>query len=159
MKHTAAILAFALLSGAAGAGLADVHVYVNCDAKGANCPPPPKPPKPPRPPRPPAPPAPPSPPAPPLPGDTTAYAPAMPALPAIPAVPAPPDVPAPPSPPSPPSPPKLPPVPDSAHADCAAKQPGTRLSFTLRPGETMSGICVKHGGRMRFSLREYELHE
>jgi hypothetical protein len=50
-------------------------------------------------------------------------------------------------------------VPDSAHADCASKQPGTRLSFTLRPGETMSGVCQRHEGKMRFSLREYTLHE
>jgi hypothetical protein len=82
---------------------------------------------------------------------------AIPAAP--PAPPAPPAPAAPPAPPAPPPPPKLPPVPDSAHADCASKNPGTRLSFTLRPGEIMSGICRKENGRMRFSLREYRLNE
>jgi hypothetical protein len=156
MKTTAAILLFALLSGAAGAALADVHVYVNCKAADGNCPPPPTPPKPPRPPAPPTPPA---PPAPPMPGDALAASPADAAMPATPAIPAPPAPPAPPTPPAPPSPPKLPPVPESAHADCATKKPGTRLSFTLKPGETMTGVCRKQGGRMVFSLREYELHE
>jgi hypothetical protein len=113
MKTRTAILMFALLSGAAGASLADVHVYVNCKAKDGNCPPPPVPPVPPHPP-------------------------------------------APPVPPAPPPAPEIPPVPDSAHADCAGKKPGTRLSFTLQPGETMSGVCQKQGGRMAFSLREYE---
>jgi len=41
MKTSAAILMFALLSSAAGASLADVHVYVNCSDKDAKCPPPP----------------------------------------------------------------------------------------------------------------------
>jgi hypothetical protein len=147
MKTTAAILMSALLSGAAGAALADVHVHVNCKAADANCPPPPTPPKPPRPPAPPA------PPAPPVPGDTALAAPADVAMPAMPAMPAPP------APPAPPPAPKVPPVPDSAHADCATKKPGTRLTFTLKPGETMTGVCRKEGGKMVFSLREYELHE
>jgi hypothetical protein len=149
MKTTAAILMFALLSGAAGAGLADVHVYVNCKADG-NCPPPPKPPKPPRPP------APPVPPAPPAPDDAMAYTPDAAAMPAPPAPPAPPS---PPAVPAPPPPPKVPPVPDSAHAECAAKTPGTRLTITLRAGETMTGVCQRHDGKMVFSLREYALHE
>jgi hypothetical protein len=150
MKTSAALLMFALLSSAAGASLADVHVYVDCDARDAKCPPPPKPP---RPPHPPAPPAPPSPDA------------DMAASPADAAIPAPPVPPAPPAPPSaaaipaPPPPPKVPPVPDSAHADCAAKKPGTRMTFTLRPGETMSGVCEKQDGKMRFSLRQYRLTE
>lgn len=150
MKTSAAILMFALLSSAAGASLADVHVYVDCSDKDAKCPPPPKPPKPPRPP---APPAPPVPPAPPAPDGAMAYTPADAPMPAMP------DIPAPPAPPAPPPPPKVPPVPDSAHADCATKKPGTRIMFTLRPGETMGGVCRKQGGRMVFALREYELHE
>jgi hypothetical protein len=148
MKATAALLSFALLSSAAGAALADVHVYVNCDDPGTKCPTPPKPPRPPIPPAPPAPPA---------PDIAMAASPADVAIPAPP--PAPPAPAAPPAPPAPPPPPNLPPVPDSAHADCASKNPGTRLSFTLRPGETMSGICQKVHGRMRFSLREYRLNE
>ena len=58
----------------------------------------------------------------------------MPAMPAMPAIPAPP------APPAPPPAPKIPKVPDSAHADCAAKKAGTRMMFTLRPGETMTGV-------------------
>jgi hypothetical protein len=46
-------------------------------------------------------------------------------------------------------------VPDSAHAECASKKPGTRLSLTLQPGETMSGVCRRQDGKMVFSLREY----
>ena len=150
MKKTIALLSFALLSSAAGACLADVHVYVNCDARDAKCLPPPKPP------RPPLPPAPPAPPAPPVPGVD------MDASPADVAIPVPPTPPAPPSPasiPAPPPPPKVPAVPDSAHADCASKKPGTHMMFTLRPGESMSGVCVKRDGKMRFSLREYRLTE
>jgi hypothetical protein len=153
MKTSAAILMFALLSSAAGASLADVHVYVNCSDKDAKCPPPPKPPKPPRPP---APPAPPLPPAPPAPDGAMAYTPADVPMPAMPAMPA---IPVPPAPPAPPPPPKVPPVPDSAHAECAAKTPGSRLTITLRAGETMTGVCQRHDGKMVFSLREYELHD
>ena len=155
MKTTPVLLTFALLASAAGTALADVHVYVNCDDKDARCPPPPKPPKPPRAPVPPAPPAPDMAMAA-LPAEAAPPAPPAPA--ALPALPAPPAPPAPPAVPAPPPPPKLPPIPESAHADCASKNPGTRLSFTLRPGETMSGICRKENGRMRFSLREYRLH-
>jgi hypothetical protein len=154
MKTTATILIATLLTGAAGAVLADVQVYIDCSAPGADCPPPPKPPKPPRPPAPPAP-----PPPPPMPGDAMAATPADGAMPAIPAMPMPPAPPAPPTPPAPPPPPKLPPVPDSAHADCANKKPGTRLSFSVAEGGTMSGVCQKQDGKMMFSLRAYRLHE
>jgi hypothetical protein len=153
MKRPAALLMFALLSSAAGAGLADVHVVVDCSDKDARCPPPPKPPKPPRPPRPPAPPAPPSS------DDAMAALPDDAAMPVPPAPPAPAAPLAPPVPPAPPAPPALPPVPDSAHADCAAREPGTRLSFTLPTGGTMSGVCRKQDGKMMFSLREYRLTE
>jgi hypothetical protein len=118
MKTSAAILLFALLSSAAGASLAEVHVTIHCDANGGKCAPLP----------PPTPPAPPQPPAPP-------------ALPAPPAVPAP---------------PAIPDVPAAAHAACALKSPGSSLTWTLRQGETMTGVCIKDGGRMVFSLREYE---
>jgi hypothetical protein len=50
-------------------------------------------------------------------------------------------------------------VPASAHADCASKRPGTRLSFTVPAGGTMSGVCRKQDGKMVFSLREYRLTE
>jgi hypothetical protein len=66
MKTSAAILMFALLSSAAGAGVADVHVRIHCDASDGKCSPPSKPPVPPVPPLPPAPPAPPAVPEPPV---------------------------------------------------------------------------------------------
>jgi hypothetical protein len=95
MKTSAAFLMFALLSSAAGASLADVHVTINCNASGSNCP-------------------------------------------------------------APPAPPALPEVPAAAHAACASKSPGSSLTWALRQGETMTGVCVRDGGRMVFSLREYE---
>jgi len=156
MKTSATILLFTLLSGAAGASLADVHVYVNCNAADAKCPPPPKPP---RPPVPPAPPALPAPPAPPAPDAAMASGPDDAPMPPMPPMPAMPPLAAPPAPPAPPPAPTIPKVPDSAHAGCAAKAPGTRMMFTLRPNETMTGICQKQGGRMVFSLREYALTE
>jgi hypothetical protein len=116
MKTSATLLMFALLSSAAGASLASVHVTINCNASGSNCPPPPVPPVPPAPPAPPVPPVPPAPPAPPL----------------------------------------IPDVPAAAHAACASKSPGSTLVWTLRKGETMTGVCRKDDGRMVFSLREYE---
>ena len=86
-------------------------------------------------------PAPPAPPAPPQP-------PAPPAGHAIPAIPAPP---------APPAPPRLvlPAVPDAMHAACTGKNDGSRLSMTLRPGETMAGVCEREDGRMVFQLRSY----
>ena len=116
MKTSATLLMFALLSSAAGASLAGVHVHTDCNA---SCPPPPEPPMPPVPPAPPAPPTPPAPPAPP-------------ALPVIPDVPA------------------------AVHAACASKPPGTPLTWNLREGETMSGVCIRKDGRMLFSLRDYD---
>jgi hypothetical protein len=47
-------------------------------------------------------------------------------------------------------------VPAAAHAACASRNPGASLTWTLGPGETMTGVCVKDGGKMVFSLREYE---
>ena len=79
--------------------------------------------------------------------------------------PAPPAPPAPPTPPALPAPPPLPPVPRipavpaEAHAACAAKAPGSALTWELRKGETMSGVCERHDGRMRFALRSYDLDD
>jgi len=110
MKTSATLLMFALLSSAAGASLAGVHVHIDCNASRGTCPPPPVPPMPPMPPVPPAPPA----------------------LPVIPDVPA------------------------AVHAACASKPPGTPLTWNLRDGETMSGVCIRKDGRMLFSLRDYD---
>lgn len=79
----------------------------------------------------------------------------MPPPPAPPAAPAAPAEPALPAPPAPPAPPPLPAIPDELHAACAGKQPGTRLSRTLAPGETMSGFCERSKGTMVFRMRSY----
>jgi hypothetical protein len=65
----------------------------------------------------------------------------------------------PPAPPAPPPVPAIPAVPAEAHAACAAKAPGSRLTWELRKGETMSGVCEREGGKMRFALRSYDLED
>lgn len=131
MKTTLSLLPALLLpllfATSAPAG-AEAHVSIHCkpDASG-QCPPPPPPPAPPAVPAPPALPAPPAPPAP-----------AMPPLPPVPPA------------------PRIPAVPVAAQAACASKPPGSALTWTLRAGETMSGVCERHDGRMRFALRSYD---
>lgn len=88
------------------------------------------------------PPQPPQPPVPPVPP--------VPALPAIPAIPAVPEIPAP------PPPPPMPVVPAQAHAACTGKATGSKLTLRLGPGETMSGVCERAGGKMAFRLRSYQ---
>ena len=68
---------------------------------------------------------------------------------------APPAMPAIPAPPAPPAPPPLPEIPAEAHAACAGKADGSKLSFTPAPGETMQGVCKRVDGRMVFRLRSY----
>ncbi|HZX25711.1 MAG TPA: hypothetical protein VFF16_01480, partial [Telluria sp.] len=60
-----------------------------------------------------------------------------------------------PAPPAPPAPPKLPDIPAGAHAACAKAAAGTSVTWVLRPGATMRGVCEKDGGKMVFSLRSY----
>lgn len=141
-----------------------VQVRIHCTHPSEKCPAPPLPPVPPAPPPPhalpvpPPPPAPPASPAPPAPR-------ALPAPPAPPAAalaavpPAPPALQAPALPPPPPQPPQpvIPEVPAQANAACAAKQPGSTLSWKLGEGETMGGVCVRQGGKMVFALRSYDL--
>lgn len=80
-----------------------------------------------------------------------------------PAAPAPPAPPMPPAPPAPPPLPALPPmpelpaVPQEAHAACAAKAPGTRMTWVIKEDETMSGVCERQGGKMVFTMRGYYL--
>jgi hypothetical protein len=63
-----------------------------------------------------------------------------------------------PAPPAPPAPPmvELPDVPAAAHAACAGKPRGTRITHVLRKGETMTGVCGREDGKAVFLLREYE---
>ncbi len=55
----------------------------------------------------------------------------------------------------PPAPPPLPAIPAEAHAACAGKANGSKLTFTPAPGETMHGVCKRVDGRMVFQLRSY----
>ena len=122
------------LTVAAGAHAGET-VRIDCKpAHGGPCAPPPAPP---------APPLPPTPPLPPLPAIA-----ALPSPPAIPALPAPP-----------PPPPALPDVPSEAHAACASKSPGSKLTLRLGPNETMGGVCERSGGKMVFHLRSYRLND
>lgn len=145
----------ALLALLCAAGASQAAVHIECKpAKSGPCAAMPAPPALPAPPAPPAPPARPAPPAPPAPGpgDALAMAPLPPPPPPAPAALA---APAMPAPPAPPAPPPLPAIPDELHAACAGKQPGTRLSRTLSPGETMSGFCERSKGGMVFRMRSY----
>jgi hypothetical protein len=91
--------------------------------------------------------------------DASGQCPPPPAPPAPPAPPPPPALPAPPAPPPVPPVPKIPAVPAEAHAACASKAPGSALTWELRKGETMSGVCERHDGKMRFALRSYDLDD
>lgn len=148
MKKMLPFALFAMLCCAAGASSATVHI--ECKNGQAKCAPPPTPPAPPAPPSPPAPPAPPAPPVL-APDGQVAGIPAVPAIPAVPGVGPLPAIPAP------PPPPKLPPVPAEAHAACATKQPGSQMTWVIREGETMTGVCQRENGKMVFSLRSYHL--
>jgi hypothetical protein len=140
MKKKISFALCALLLAVAGTSSATVRFQ--CDQPHGKC----VPPKLPVPPTPPAPPAPPAPPPPVAGADGSTIAmPALPALPPLPAIPAP------------PPPPKLPDVPDGAHAACAAKAEGSSVVYTIRKGETMTGLCERENGKMVFQLRRYEV--
>jgi hypothetical protein len=81
----------------------------------------------------------------------------MPAMPAVPAMPAMPAMPALAAIPAPPPPPKLPEVPAGAHAACAGKAVGSEVTYTIKPGEYMRGMCEREDGKMVFELRLYHL--
>jgi hypothetical protein len=75
--------------------------------------------------------------------------------PAPPAPPPPPALPAMPPPPAPPKPPALPAIPAQAHLACAGKSVGSALTWVIKKGETMSGICKQGKNGMRFEPRSY----
>lgn len=128
MKTSSPLFLLAML--ALGAHGAEAAVRYECSAVRGPCP---------APPAPPAPPTPPAPPAPPVAGHSAPLPPAPPAAPAPAAPPA----------------PDLPEIPASVHAACAGKRDGSRLSMTLRPGETMAGVCEREDDNMVFHLRSY----
>lgn len=137
MKKMMSFALFTLLCGAAGLSSATIHFECKDTAKGKCVAA--------------------TPPAPPAP-------PALPPLPSLPqlaghdgmkvARPAPP---APPAFPAPPPAPVIPDVPEAAHAACAGKADGSRVTYVIKKGETMSGICESENGKMVFQLRTYHL--
>ncbi len=126
---TLCLAALALLGGFAGGAHADVRVHYQCESTVKGKCPPP-----PVPPVPPTPPLAPAPPAPPMPHDGAV-------------------------PPAPPAPPPIPDVPAAAHAACAGKSVGARITYVVRKGETMSGVCERDGGKTVFALREYRIDD
>jgi hypothetical protein len=50
-------------------------------------------------------------------------------------------------------------VPEGAHRACAAKAPGSSVTWVITKGETMTGVCEREGGKMVFQLRRYELDD
>lgn len=69
--------------------------------------------------------------------------------------PAPPVPPVPPAPPAVPAPPAIPDVPAAAHAACAGKQEGSEVTYVIRKGEYMKGVCEREDGKMQFMLHLY----
>lgn len=146
MKKTASLVLVTVLCAAAGASSATVDV--TCKVKAGKCKA--EVPAPPAPPAPSVPPAPPAPPAPPPDAENGGFrTPPIPPMPRIPAIPAIAPIPAP------PPPPKVPDVPAAAHAACAGKAEGSELTYTIRPGEWMRGVCEREGKRMAFMMRHY----
>ena len=46
-------------------------------------------------------------------------------------------------------------IPDAAHAACARRKNGSKVTVKLGPKESMAGVCAKEGGKMRFRLRHH----
>jgi len=46
-------------------------------------------------------------------------------------------------------------IPDAAHAACARRKNGSKVTVKLGPKESMAGVCKKEGGKMRFRLRHH----
>jgi len=46
-------------------------------------------------------------------------------------------------------------IPDAAHAACARRKNGSKVTVKLGPKESMAGVCEKEGGKMRFRLRHH----
>jgi len=61
-----------------------------------------------------------------------------------------PPIPAMPAPPAPPPPP--PDAPAEAHAACAAKSPGTKLTYSGQRGTTFTGTCERDNRGMYFEI-------
>lgn len=82
-------------------------------------------------------------------GSAAPLPPAPPSPPSEPGMPALPAMPAPPAPPAPPPPPD---APAEAHAACAAKTPGAKMTFSGKRGTTMTGTCERDNRGMYFEI-------
>jgi hypothetical protein len=48
-------------------------------------------------------------------------------------------------------------VPESAHAACARRKNGSKMTVKLGPHETMAGVCQRESGKMRFRMRHHHV--
>jgi len=153
MKTSIPAMLLALLacaSAGAGASPDQATVVIKCSANGVNCAREPVPPK--------------APEAPVLPPDRPGDA-RMDMM-AAPTMMAPPSLAAPSMPPAPlmapassvaPASPALAEIPASAHAACAGRKNGSKMTVKLGAKETMVGVCKKESGKIRFRMRQYRV--
>lgn len=153
MKTSIPAMLLALLacaSAGAGASPDQATVVIKCSANGVNCAREPVPPK--------------APEAPVLPPDRPGDA-RMDMM-AAPAMMAPPSLAAPSMPPAPsmapassvaPASPALAEIPASAHAACAGRKNGSKMTVKLGAKETMVGVCKKESGKIRFRMRQHRV--
>jgi len=151
MKTSIPAMLLALLACAsAGASPDQATVVIKCSANGVNCAREPVPPK--------------APEAPVLPPDRPGDA-RMDMM-AAPTMMAPPSLAAPSMPPAPlmapassvaPASPALAEIPASAHAACAGRKNGSKMTVKLGAKETMVGVCKKESGKIRFRMRQHRV--
>lgn len=151
MKTAIPAMLLALLACAsAGASPDQATVVIKCSANGVNCAREPVPPK--------------APEAPVLPPDRPGDA--RMGMMAAPAMMAPPSLAAPSMPPAPsmapassvaPASPVLAEIPASAHAACAGRKNGSKMTVKLGAKETMVGVCKKESGKIRFRMRQHRV--
>lgn len=153
MKTSIPAMLLALLacaSAGAGASPDQATVVIKCSANGVNCAREPVPPK--------------APEAPVLPPDRPGDA-RMDMM-AAPTMMAPPSLAAPSMPPAPlmapassvaPASPALAEIPASAHAACAGRKNGSKMTVKLGAKETMVGVCKKESGKIRFRMRQHRV--
>jgi hypothetical protein len=148
MKQSLPLVLFALLASAGtGASAYQAQVIVKCSASGGDCEKEPAPPAPSAPNGKPV--LPPDKPgdagislmvAPSMMGPPSLAAPSMPPNPAIPVAPT-----------------ALAEIPEAAHAACAKRKNGSKMTVKLGPHETLAGVCRKESGKMRFQMRHHHV--
>lgn len=141
MKASHLLIVLALAGLASTADAAEKKRY-RCTGTAEECKFMPAPPAPPTPPTPPSLPAPPAPPA--FGSGMLAAPPALPPMPA---------------PPAPPVPPDPPEVPAAAHAECANKAPGTKVTYIPNDRTVIKGTCRKVGNEMKLDLQSWTVED